>query len=278
MGDKVIKLSMPNQDKISGVGFLHQMSVKETYLCHTHDFYEFFYVLKGKAIHNINGEKVLLSKGSLVFIRPEDMHSYSFINNYDMELLSIGVEIELIQNACSYLGIERNYFSDTALPLQIVLNGAAYWNMAEKLLLIGKKEKGEPRRRFFIALLPSLLYQLQHIAVEKEKVLPGWLADLVEEMNKTENYTEGLRKMLALSNVSQEHLNREFKRYMGITPTEFINMKRTNYGAELLQKKYKLLDICFLCGFNNVSYFYKVFQKTYHCTPMQFVKEHIKSI
>lgn len=70
MSENAVLLSLPENDKLSGVGFLHQVSVKETFQCHTHDFYEFFYVLKGKAIHDINGQKIALSQGTLVFIRP----------------------------------------------------------------------------------------------------------------------------------------------------------------------------------------------------------------
>lgn len=274
MSENAVLLSLPENDKLSGVGFLHQVSVKETFQCHTHDFYEFFYVLKGKAIHDINGQKIALSQGTLVFIRPADVHHYSFINNYDMEMLSIGVECGLVQSACNFLGMDIQEFVKPDLPPQITYAGGSHWDMSEKLLLINKKARGQERRQYFLSILPELLYQMKFAREQQDKIIPLWISSLMEEMSRTENFVEGLSKMIDLSGVSQEHLNRSFKKYLELTPTAFINMKRIDYSAELiLEGKENILDICYMCGFNNVSYFYQIFKETYHCTPKQFVKD-----
>ncbi|MBD5512325.1 MAG: AraC family transcriptional regulator [Lachnospiraceae bacterium] len=274
MYENTVLLSLPENDKLSGVGFLHQVSVKETFPCHTHDFFEFFYVLKGKAIHDINGQKMVLSQGTLVFIRPADVHHYSFINNYDMEMISIGVECGLVQSACNFLGMDIQEFLKPCLPSQIIYTGGSHWDMAEKLLVIDKKSSGQERRQYFLSILPELLYQMKFGREQQDKIIPPWLSSLVEEMSKTENFVEGLPKMIDLSGVSQEHLNRSFKKYLEMTPTAFINMKRIDYSAALLSEgNDNILDICYLCGFQNVSYFYQIFKETYHCTPKQFAKE-----
>ena len=98
---------------------------------------------------------------------------------------------------------------------------------------------------------------------------------LLSAMNDPPNFVSGLDSMLRLSNISQEHLTREFRRHLGITPTEYINFKRISYASELLlQRKYEILDICYMSGFNNLTYFYKIFRKQYNCTPKEFIKMH----
>jgi AraC-like DNA-binding protein len=272
--NNVIQLSMPEHDLLSDIGYLRQKSVRETYSYHTHDFFEFFFVLNGKAIHLINGEKQVISKGSFVFIRPKDAHQYNFINDYDMELLSLGVSNKIMKETCQYLGIKEETFITPKLPNHISFEGSDYWKMSEALLQIDKKEPGLERRRYFMSLLPNLLYQILYSKNKDLTILPIWLSALLEEMNKQENYIAGLSRMLDLSDVSREHLTREFRRFLGISPTEFINIKRMNYASDLLLKrKYGILDICYMSGYNNVSYFYKVFEKIYHCTPKEFVKE-----
>lgn len=274
MQEDVIRLSLPQSDKLSGVGFLHQVSVKETFPCHTHDFFELFYVTKGKAIHDVNGHKMVISQGTLVLIRPSDVHQYFFIDNFDMEMISIGVECSLMEAACNYLNIDVNGLIGSELPLHIFYTGGKHWNMVEELMLIAKKEKGNERKTYLMSILPDLLYQMQTNGENHEKILPTWLSKLIEEMSITENYVAGLPKMLSLAGVSQEHLTRAFKKYVELTPTAFINMKRISYSAELLvQGNDNILDICYSSGFNNVSYFYKIFEKTYHCTPKQFFIE-----
>lgn len=267
-----IPLSLPEEELHSGVGFLHQMSVQDTYPLHTHDFYEFFYVLGGRAIHDINGDKQLLTKGTLVFIRPADVHRYHFISNHDMELLSIGVTQELIEKACGYLGLSPEDFLRLPAPPQIVCPDSLHWHMTERLLAISKHEPGNDRRQYFLSILPDLLMQMHAAPASPTAQLPPWLSRVVLKMSKPENFIEGLPRMVELSGVSQEHLNRAFKRYLDITPTAFINMKRINYAASLLREGRPLLEACMSSGFNHVSYFYQVFEKTYHCTPKQFAK------
>ncbi len=272
MAKEPIFLTLPEEEQRSNVGFLHQMSVQDTYPLHTHDFYEFFYVLGGRAIHDINGDKQLLTKGTLVFIRPEDVHRYHFISNHDMELLSIGVTRELIEMACSYLCLTQKDFLQMPFPPQIIYTDATHDHMAERLLAIGKHERGEDRRRYFLSILPDLLLQMHSVDDSLKDQLPPWLSRLVLKMHKPENFIEGLPRMVEMSGVSQEHLTRAFKRYLDITPTAFINMKRINYAASLLREGRSMLDACMSSGFNHVSYFYQVFEKTYHCTPKQFTR------
>ena len=66
-------------------------------------------------------------------------------------------------------------------------------------------------------------------------------------------------------------MNRAFKLYMKLTPTEYINIKRMHSASELLlEGNLDIADICYICGFNNLSYFYAVFRQLYHCTPKAF--------
>lgn len=253
----VVHLAMLESARSTGISFLHQMSVQDTFQIHTHDYFEFFFVLKGKALHHINGERQLLSQGALVFIRPEDVHYYSFIDHYDMELLSIGIERALIEMTCRYLSIALETFTASALPTQIMFADNDYWPMAEKLLAIESKEPGMERRQFFLSLLPDLLYKMRFAQPLHHQPLPPWLTQLMDEMEKPENFVTGLPRMVQLSGVTQEHLTRVFKRYLGLTPTAFINLKRINHSADLLCKgNMEILDVCYQCGFNNTSSFY----------------------
>ncbi len=106
--------------------------------------------------------------------------------------------------------------------------------------------------------------------------IPYWLENLVAEMCIRENFKEGLPRMLELSNVLQNHLNREMKKYLALTPTVFINSKRVVYASELLlENKYSVTEICGMCGFETSSNFYENFHKIFDCTPNEFKKKAI---
>ena len=270
----IINLTLPDRDRAAGVGFLRQFSVAETYPIHNHlDFFELFFVLKGKAIHCVNGENLLLQKSSLVLIRPHDIHSYEALNRHDFELVSLGVLIPIINSVCEYMGVSVDIFTAEKLPPHTALKGYDFNDINRKLLQVEKYTVPEDRRFYFKAVLPFILHRLiSHKNEFSLQPIPVRLRELIDVMNEKENFVEGVHRLVELSGITQEHLNREFKKYLDMTPTEFINLRRLNYAAELLlSRKYEITDICYMCGFGNLSHFYHVFKKTYGCSPKQFV-------
>ena len=274
-----IKISLPQENTADGVSFLRQKSVRETYRLHTHDFYEFFYIVRGKAIHEINGENQILSEGDFVLIRPWDAHKYSFLDNFDLEMISVGFSCENFDSALNMLETEANVFTEPAMPPVINLYGYNLTDIYRKLCRIERTPIGAERRIYFKSILPYLLYRFISYGEEQPRTaVPAWFAEVINEMSKRENYIAGLPKLLEIAHSSQEHITREFRRHIDVTPTEFINIKRLNFAAELIAEgKTEITDICFACGFNNLSHFYHCFKKRYGCTPKQFANEQADS-
>lgn len=107
---------------------------------------------------------------------------------------------------------------------------------------------------------------------ENIPIAPHWFFELTSLMSKKENFTAGLPRMLEAAHMSQEHLTRVFKKYTGITPTQYINDLRLEYAAMLIiDKGTEISDACFLSGFNNISHFYHQFKKKYGCSPKQYL-------
>ena len=79
--------------------------------------------------------------------------------------------------------------------------------------------------------------------------------------------------MYEFSGKTREHLTRMMKKYYKTTPTEYITDLRLEYCANLLYtSNLPVIDICYSCGFDNLSWFYKVFQKKYGTTPAKYRK------
>lgn len=136
---------------------------------------------------------------------------------------------------------------------------------------INDKAHGTERKIYFRSILAFILYRFAAFEDTQRTSIPDHLTKIIDKMSEKENFVEGLPKMLKISHITQEHLTREFRKHLNLTPTEFINLKRLDYAAQLLsENKYNVAEICFMCGFNNLSHFYHSFKKQYGCTPKQF--------
>lgn len=270
------RLSLPGADLPCGVSFLHQMSVRDTYPLHTHDFYEVFYVVRGCAMHDVNGAGEACTAGTLALIRPDDEHAYRFLNQWDMELISIGVTRAVMAEALAYTGVPAEAVDAPSLPPRVLLEGDGQRTVARDLMKLGETADPARRRALGKALLARLLIALTDPAPEAVR-LPAWLSRLLADMSEPENFRQGLPRMIEMSHVTQSHLGREMKRCLGLTPTAFINEKRIALAGDLLLTgQYTGIEVAGQCGFETLSHFHDCFRRVYGCAPREFVARHGK--
>lgn len=67
------------------------------------------------------------------------------------------------------------------------------------------------------------------------------------------------------------YLGRLFKKETGSSITDFINAQRLNYAAQLLRETgYSILSVAGRTGFNNVTYFNRLFKHSYGISPKDY--------
>lgn len=101
-----------------------------------------------------------------------------------------------------------------------------------------------------------------------EKLLKKCI-DTIEE-NMQDVYF-GVEELCEKVGVSRPQLYRKIKSYTGLSPVHFIRSIRLKRAAQILkQDNYSITDIMLQVGFNNASYFAKVFKEEFGCTPKQY--------
>ena len=63
---------------------------------HSHEFPEVILILRGRIIHQVNGERRELEAGSLLFIRPSDTHAFLPYRNEVCEMLILSYQLEMM--------------------------------------------------------------------------------------------------------------------------------------------------------------------------------------
>lgn len=95
-----------------------------------------------------------------------------------------------------------------------------------------------------------------------------------------ENYQQevDIRVAASLACMSEAAFCRYFKRSTGKTFSQFVNEIRISHATRLLiGKEDNITDICYACGFDNVSYFNRQFKIHQGITPREYRKAFIES-
>ena len=250
---------------------------------HSHDFYEIYLNISGTATHHINGTVQKLPKGSLVFIRPDDLHTYTYDTcdnpeGKETSYVNLSFNDKTAKLLFDYILDEETSkgLLHSKLPPIVILNKTdknRLLSQLEELNVLNWDDKKSLKLRLRALLADILVRYFCNAPKSSERDIPDWLVFLLQEMEKEQNFVGGIDKMISLSKKSYEHLSRSIKKYYGITLSEYINDLRINYASNLLLRtNTPIIEICFNCGFLSVSNFYKVFGAKYSMSPSEFRK------
>lgn len=260
------------------ISYRYVYSDTEFFRPHFHDYYELFLLLDGKATHLVNGKEIPVSRGALVFIRPRDTHDYIVRDGTKFSMLNITFTTATAEELFSFLseGFASSSLLRADLPPQIALNESELEYVLSHMTTIRTIDEHDYAR--LKTALRILLFRIftrffADFQEEQNDHVPLWLTELCETMQKNGNFTYGLSRMLELTDKTREHLARSIKKYMGMTPSEFINDLRLRMIANMRKNSnHDIADIIFESGFGNISWAYELFKKKYGMTMSEYRK------
>jgi AraC family cel operon transcriptional repressor len=184
---------------------------------------------------------------------------------------------ELFIEACSFLS--PNLYAricDHLIPTKTSVSLEKISSFEHKIKLIGQvpPSKFEQKTILIRSLLISLLEPFLSQDVESYfNNYPAWFNQLLNNFNKIEFMQEGLPRIIEYCNYDKKYLCHVFKKYMGVTMTDYLNDIRLNYALELLNNTNKTIsNIAQHLGFSSVSYFNVIFKKKYGTSPKELRK------
>lgn len=264
---------------------------------HRHDYIEMIYMCSGKTTHIINGEeKVVLKQGELLILNQYVYHKIEPAGSDDIavnfiilpEYLDLALEmlregetlksddnviVKFILQALredSKLG-EYLYFDvSDILPIQNLLENIVW-------TLVNKKDYKNVINQTTIGLLFVFLSTCANANttkttnVEKQMVLK-----VMEYIDY--NYKEAsLNEIASILNQSVSTLSRLIKEYTGKNFSELLVEKKLLKAVKLLENTdLSISQIVEMVGYDNNSYFYRIFNKKYNVTPKMY-RESLKT-
>ncbi|MED1793668.1 AraC family transcriptional regulator [Brevibacillus nitrificans] len=104
--------------------------------------------------------------------------------------------------------------------------------------------------------------------------LPAHIQRIVSDLDKRFQEKISLDELANQHAISKYHLLREYKKYTGYTPNEYVIHRRITYAKELLTySDLTIGEIASLSGMDNVSHFINLFKQRVEMTPLAYRKK-----
>ncbi len=213
-----------------------------------------------------------------VIIRPFDNHV--FHNNDDpYSHRDIYVDDSLMKECCDFLdpNLYQELLNEEYSP-SFEISGSYLVSLAETLSQLMGKEKNKERDLLHRGVIISLLTRYYENKIKKT-VYPGWINQLLRDINQEDFIVKTIDEMVKTTNYSHGYVNREFKKYLKCSLKSYVIKTKLSFAFSLLSTTDIPLDeIVDRLGFTTISNFISVFKKHYGITPAKFRKNQRVSI
>ena len=241
---------------------------------HTHEFCELVLVWRGNGLHVLNDRPYRITRGDLFYIRAEDKHSYTSVNDlvlqniiYCPERLTLNVDW---QGAIpgfdgtprqphwrlGSVGMTQARQVISQLEHESNQRDAQAFTMAE--LLFGQLVTHLKRHRYATDTLP---------ATSSETLLDK----LITALAGSHEHAFELDTFCERERCSERVLRQQFRSQTGMTINHYLRQLRICHAQYLLSHTEKLIgEVAMQCGFEDSNYFSVVFNREVGMTPGQW--------
>lgn len=250
---------------------------------HGHDYMEFMYVYAGKISHVIGKDSVTLERGDIIFLNRHARHSIKRAGRED-----IGINFIL---STPFLQIVFPHVANNPVMSEFITNNID--DAGEAQYLFFKTKDNFPIHNLMDNLIYAIVNRTQDIYAELVSLLFTYLAHYRDTLSNSlvvaspdaklkravleyiqQRYpTATLGELADRLGYTQAYLSRRIRELFGKTFQILLQTRRLAAAEEMLRTTaLSVEDIIRAVGYENQSYFHRLFLKTYGCTPHRYRK------
>ena len=249
---------------------------------HTHDYVEVIYMCSGETTHIVNGKRIKLEQGDLLFLNQSASHEVC-----KAEIGDIAVNFIVLPE---FFSAPLSMIEEEETPLRKFLvdclcgqnSGAGYLyfdisevkpiqNLLENLLWILLQDTANKRKmsQMTMALLfMQLLGYTEALSTDDQDDQVVWQVLRYVESNYVYGSFAELAEQL---HYDASWLSRQIKRKTGKTYTQLVQEKRLAQASFLLRNTDRnVSDIALAVGYENCSYFHRIFSDAFGQSPRHY--------
>lgn len=260
---------------------LHRMKAAPHQATHLHDFIELVYIDAGEAIECVDDIPYRVKHGDMIFINCGSTHTFTSKQGF------MHTEI---------------FFSPTLVEEGVITAESALGLLSLSVFDELRKGKGGGKlsfhgeeRKEIEFILSAMMKEYESDRADAGRVLEHYLNILLTKMRRASEEENGekimddiwqglksyidenpkenlnLASLASKSFYNPSYFSRMFKKKFGLSPTEYIRMRRIAYAKELLiTESAPVEDILLRAGFTDRSSFYHAFSAETGMTPSEY--------
>ena len=241
---------------LDGLGLLDAKQHTQNFPFHTHDTFNITLVLDQLFCTRLSNRFLLAPVGAIVITNPEEVHATICDNKLGSSFFTFYVSAEVLKNINheKQVTFYDKVINDKFLFMQlhdISLNYNDPFYEVEKNLLL---------------TLERLVKKYANDTITSDKEIK-----LFHTFLKAENLEKfSLENTASEFGLDKYKFLRLFKQQTGLTPNNYIILKRIEKCKQLLQTQDDLLEIALETGFYDAAHFCKYFKKFTGITPIAY--------
>lgn len=251
---------------------------------HTHNYVEFIYMVRGETTHFIDNEKIVLKEGDLLFLNQHATQEIMPASENDIAV-NFMVLPQFFDEAFKMISAEQSALRDfiiSTLTLKDQKSNYLYFHASnivpvQNLLenLIWNLLEDEPNKRSMNQITMGLLFlsMINHsddIEISNNSFDQQITMEVLRYID-TEYKDASLSVFASSHNMDIYTISRIIKKQTGSTFKQLLEARKLDQACFLLKNTTLTVEeIALNIGYENLSFFYRLFQKNYQLTPREY--------
>lgn len=229
--------------------------------------YNLIYVTRGRVVWVVEDQEIELRPGEMVLVPPGVPHrAFSRTKRFTLGSIHFDVRLAGRQDVFELL---------TPPPFQRVEDGSRL----DRYLRMAMEEFDRPdptEARLMLAawgrlVALELLRDNADRGLLRHRALDPLVAELMEQLNADYQAPFTLDELAARAGYSAQHLNRLFRREVGMTPLQYLTRLRMDHAAAMLvDGRLTVRAVGERVGYDDPYYFSRVFKQHFGRSPAQY--------
>lgn len=237
--------------------------------------YQLIYVASGKAYFYFEDREEIVTAGHMVLYRPKEVQKYVYYGMDQTEVYWVHFTGSDVKNILRQYGISDNmhvFYCGALLEYQSLF----------RLMIQELQMCREDYQELLAMVLRHILILIHRQMNNVKKTDSGFMTEEIDlavtYFNEHYNTDICIEEYAASRHMSTSWFIRNFRKYTGFTPMQYILEIRISNAESLLEAtEYNITEISRIIGYDNPLYFSRLFKKSKGLSPSEYRKR-IKTV